>query len=504
MILQDGLATPEHASLDSDPVIDAAHDPALTLEFLLRPEDVPALARLPALGRAGPSRPVQMLWHDNDGQDLTADSLSLVRDGTSWQIDRLEPDDRHDWPACTATPMISRADDPSDLSPSIPFDVAPISAFDGHSRVLHTGDVSIAVLQGAVRGVVETRPACRIVLSGPAPSLAILLPTLNPLRLSVPRASLAREAIAAARGTPLPARHLGAPAIGGDVSVSDGLTAIISHLLDVLLYWTDTFRAQRDPEAIHQARVATRRLRSALSIYKPAAPCAELVDAASAVKHCAATLGAARDWDVFLAGAGAGLARTSGRDPRILLLLRAAARRRDTAYAALLEYLDGPLFRQLELTLGVATALRPWDTSSPADIDTPLQALTAPFAVTVLTKRLKRVRQRGREIETLPDEELHELRKDCKRLRYAAEFFAPAFSAKHTKPFLRRLSALQEELGALNDTAASAQLMAQLGRAGRGYAGGVVDGMAAASSLPARAGIFKSWKRFKQADPFWR
>ena len=363
----------------------------------------------------------------------------------------------------------------------------------------------IAALRGTgTVAVVETRPACRLALTGPAAALAGLLPTLTTLRLSVPRASLAREAIAVGRSTLLPARHLGAPSLDGEISVSDGLAAIVSHLLDVLLFWTDTFRSRRDPEAIHQARVATRRLRSALSIYKPAAPCAELAEAASAVKHCAATLGAARDWDVFIAGTGASLVAVSGRDPRIRQLLRAASRRRDIAYAELLDYLDGPRFRHLELSLGVATALRPWDRSDPDRSEGALHAPTAPFAITVLTRRLKHVRQRGREIDTLAVADLHELRKECKRLRYAAEFFAPAFAAKRTRPFLRRLGALQEELGALNDTAASAVLMAQLGRAGRGYAGGMVDGMAAAAALPARVGMMKSWKRFKQAGPFWR
>ena len=238
-----------------------------------------------------------------------------------------------------------------------------------------------------------------------------------------------------------------------------------------------------------------------MSIYAPAAPCADLADA---VKHCAAILGAARDWDVFLAGTGASLAAASGGDPRIVLLLRAASRRRDDAYAKLTDYLGGPSFRHLELSLGAATVLRPWDRTAAAAADSGLHTPTTPFAIGVLTRRLKRVRTRGRAIETLPVVELHELRKDCKRLRYAAEFFAPAFPAKRTKPFLRRLGALQEELGALNDTAAGGILLAQLGRAGRGYAGGMADGMAAAAALPARARIIGRWKRFKQADPFWR
>lgn len=500
-MLQDGAAGMPLPEPAADNLHDDTTDPMVTLEFLIRPDDLTALARLPALARATPSRSVRLLWHDDDAQTLAAHGLSLVRDGPSWQIDRLAPDSQHDWPACTPAPVLSRATDPADLSPTIPFDVAPVSAFDGRLRAYRAGDVAVAVLHGTVRGVVETRPAGRLMLTGTVASLAGLLPKLTTLGLSVPRASLAREAIAAARSTPTPARHLGAPGLSGDISVGDGLAAIISHLLDALLFWTDTFRSQRDPEAIHQARVATRRLRSALSIYEPAAPCAELAEAAAAVKHCAATLGAARDWDVFLAGAGTTLSEASGNDPRILLLLRAATRRRDTAYADLSHYLESAEFRHLEMLLGTAAALRPWNRDEP---DPALQAPTSPFAIVALTRRLKRVRHRGRDIEALPIAELHELRKDCKRLRYAAEFFAPAFPHKRTKPFLRSLGAVQEELGALNDAAASGQLMAQLGRAGRGYAGGMVDGMAAAAALPTRAGIVKSWKSFKRAHPFWQ
>ena len=504
MMLQESVTDTAPSTSTADAPQPASPNPAPTLEFLLCPDDLTVLARLPTLVRDAPSRPVRLLWYDDDAQTLAAAALSLMHDGVGWQIDRLEPDGHHDWPACTPAPRLSRAGDPADLSPPIPVDTGPIGAFDGRSHAYRAGDVAVAVLHGAVRGVVETRPACRLALTGPAASLAALLPALTALRLSVPRATLAREAFAAARGAPMPARHLGAPCIGGEISVSDGLTAIIGHLLDVLLFWTDTFRGQRDPEAIHQARVTTRRLRSALTLYAPAAPCPALAEAAAAVKQCAAILGAARDWDVFLAGTGARLAEARGRDPRIVLLLRAAARRRDTAYAELAAYLGSARFTQLELSLGVATVLRPWDSSGPNGPDLALAAPTTRFAIAALTRRLKRVRHRGRDIATLPVSQLHELRKDCKRLRYAAEFFAPAFPAKRAKPFLRRLSGLQEELGVLNDSAASGLLLQQLGRAGRGYAGGMVEGMAAATATPARAGIVKSWKRFKQADPFWR
>jgi len=300
--------------------------------------------------------------------------------------------------------------------------------------------------------------------------------------------------------TPPRPRHLGAPSIAGDVPVGDGLGIVVSHLLDVLLHWADRCRVAAEPEAVHQARVATRRLRSALSIYKRVAACPELDALAAGLRECAGRLGAARDWDVFLEGTGARLA-AGDPDPRITVLLRAAQRRRNEAYAQLRLHLASPGFRTLEAGLGCAAALRPWErTADPAD----LRRETAAFAADVLRRRMKRVRKAGRGVAELPIPALHELRKECKRLRYAAEFFAPGFPKKATKAFGKRLAALQEALGALNDAAQAGTLMAQLGRAGRGYAGGIVEGWASAAAEPARQRVRKAWKRFRAEPAFWQ
>ncbi len=252
---------------------------------------------------------------------------------------------------------------------------------------------------------------------------------------------------------------------------------------------------------MHQARVATRRLRSALSLYRQAAPCAELDAAAGALKECAARLGAARDWDVFLEGTGVHLVAGVERHARVTALLRAARRRREEAYGELQAYLGGAAFRQLELALGCAATLRPWERGADPEV---LRRRTGGFAAEVLARRDKHVRRRGRDLSTLPVPALHALRKDCKRLRYAAEFFAASLPGKGSKASLKRLAALQEELGALNDSAVAAQLMRALGRAGRGYAGGVVEGWAAAGAAPARARIDKAWKRWRAAPRFWK
>jgi len=103
----------------------------------------------------------------------------------------------------------------------------------------------------------------------------------------------------------------------------------------------------------------------------------------------------------------------------------------------------------------------------------------------------------------LPPDALHELRKDAKRLRYAAEFFAPLFPVKPTRRFLERLVDLQEALGAVNDSHVAAALMARLGGGDRGFATGVVQGYVAARSAGLAAGASRAWKKLGQQDCFW-
>ncbi len=471
-----------------------------TIELTLAPEDAAAFGRRRDLARAAPSRPVRLIWMDDPESSLANVGQIIGRTGRLWRVEALEPGHAADWPPCSPEPILDEALSADALRQTPPFDATPVAAFDGRRNHYRRGEVSIDLLHGSFRGLLDNRPACRLRLSGPATDIAATLAALTEFRIGVPRAALAREALAVAKGSPLPPRHLGGPALDADTGLSDGLSRIIGHLLDALLYWTDLYQRDARVEAVHQGRVATRRLRSALSLYKHALPSAELTEANAALQHCAATLGAARDWDVFLLGAGTRVEEAAATDTRMAALLRAAKRRRQLAHAELSAFLAGPAFRRLELALGLAASLRPWERGM--DHET-LTIATADFAASALERRSKRVRRRGRSLDTLPLPELHEFRKDCKRLRYAAEFFAPAFPAKSVKPFLKKLAALQEELGTLNDTAVVSHLMAQLGRAGGGYAAGVVEGWASVAAHPVRRRIMQKWKQFRSESPFW-
>lgn len=481
------------------------------IELALAPEAAERLPRLPGMAGAGRAKPFSVSWHDTPNARLAADGLALAAQDGGWTLHRIRP------PAALLPPPILRHEDRRELlGAGIPGATVPVATLSGTRRPLRwrgpEGEASLLLLLARLDGHDGHPGLCRLTADGPAPVLAALATTLAAaVPVSPPAASLAAEAIAAATGNPLAPRALGAPAIESGGTVGDALALVLGHLSDVMTHWAARIPRATTPEPVHQMRVATRRLRSALSVFKHAAPCPALAALAAPAKACAARLGAVRDWDVFLEGTGATLAGAFPGDARCVALLRAARRARAATDAGLRGYLAGPEFRSFTVALAVAAALRPWNDPGDNPVSDPghdpehgtLRDGVATFGATALARRFKHVRHAGRAIEALDTTALHELRKDCKRLRYTAEFFAPLFPHRPARRFNRRLSALQEELGLLNDGAAVAGLLRQLGRAERGYAAGLVQGLAAGQAGVARHRIHDAWRRFRHAEPFW-
>ena len=478
-----------------------------TLQFTLAPEDLPGLLRLPGLTRAGRVVRVELEWSDTSDGALAAQNLALCArtgPGAGWTLEALHPASGLSWPPLLPPPLRQTATSPAGFDPPVPHRLAAVAAFRGRRHRLQCADgTTVAVLEGHLRGVSTIRPACRVELQGAGPVLSGWASTLaGAVRLEVPRASLAAEAAAVARGGE-PAKQGGAPpAIAAVQPLTDTVAQVLSGLLDTMLGWSGTAGDGTDPAPVHQMRVATRRLRSALSIFRRAAACPELAPLGPALRGTASQLGTARDWDVFLAGTGAHVQALFPDERRLAALMAAGRRRRAAAYAGLRAHLAGVEFRRLSLQLACAAALRPWE-GRDAGQDAVLQAGTEAFAAAVLQRRLRRVLRAGRGMHSLSVPALHELRKDCKRLRYAAEFFLPLFPSKAGRRFMRRLAALQEALGLLNDGAAVAGLLAQLGRSGEGYAAGLVNGHVAAGSGAIRSDVEAAWGRFREAGPFW-
>jgi triphosphatase len=520
--------------------------PDLRLDLSLHPDDVARLMRAPEFPR-GPAKPrhnrpspVRIIWHDTPDAALADAGLSLAEQrhgrATIWRLERTRPGARMFWSPGTTAPLVAEASDLAGLGPDLPGPLMPIAGFDGQTRHLNGGPVRMTVMSGELRAVAGARPVCRVALDGSAEHVAPLAHALaHTVRLSVPPVTFAAEAFATARPSPVIARRLGAPELPGGVDVGTAFAHIVAHLADVILHYAPRARAGETPEPVHQMRVALRRLRSAIQLFQKTVACAELDVAKAELRDLGLVLGPARDWDVFTAGTARRVGRACPDDAGIARLIAKAGSRRDAAYAALHAYLDGAGFRELGVTLAMLAAARPWermlgsdpddsaalpdghiaDVAGPAETDEGNIGLLAPpvpslsggddladFAARSLTKRLGRLIAPGEDVAGLPADDLHAIRLDAKRLRYACEFFAPLFPRRETKRFIKRLSDLQERLGLLNDGAVASALLAEIGHA-RTHAGGIVRGFVAATSGGTREDIDRVWRKFYRQDPFW-
>ena len=213
------------------------------------------------------------------------------------------------------------------------------------------------------------------------------------------------------------------------------------------------FRAKPAPEGVHQTRVGLRRLRTALRLFETVVTGAERDRLNAEVECLANELGPARNLDVvledvFVPEALSDPAVATRYGDRLQAARRAAYKRAGVAVKSQ---------RFARLTLDLALWLEDGDWRRPAD-HARVAGLAEPiagFAAQVLEDLRRTVRKRGKDLQEMDVESRHRLRICCKRLRYAAEFFAHAFGGgrKKREAFVSALKGLQNALGLLNDMA---------------------------------------------------
>lgn len=473
----------------------------MQVELGLEPDDLARLSRLPLLRplRSGRARGKadRIVWHDGSGAELARHGMVVIEQGRLWRLERLWSRDG------AATPLAS-GPDPTLLGQSLPEPLLPMAAFEGVRRILplvhDRGPVAMTVLCGAIRAGAAATPVARVRLEGGAEAVRALAVALAAeLRIGAPPASLSAEALALGTGLPLAVPE-GVPDLPPDLSVGQAFGWVLSHLCNVLVYHAGrAVLPESGTEPVHQMRVAVRRLRSAIKVFRPAMALAAVDEAGKDLKALAAKLAPARDWDVLVTETCAPVAAAFPDEPRLKLLLAAAEERRRAGHEALNAYLAGNEFRRLGIGLAcVAAGLDGVANGEPAE------ALEA-FAARKLRKLAKRLLQADNEIAGLEPTVLHAIRLRAKRLRYAAEIFAPVYAAKAARRYLRALARLQDRLGALNDAAVAASLLAELDGDGVGhaFATGLVLGFIGARGRRARERVDKEWRKFEHAAPFW-
>jgi CHAD domain-containing protein len=233
--------------------------------------------------------------------------------------------------------------------------------------------------------------------------------------------------------------------LGERSTVHDLVQAAIASSLHRLVTHDAGVRLGEDPEAVHQARVATRRLRSDLRTLRPVTDRAITDPLRDELKWLGSRLGAVRDADVLahlLKGELELLGETDTAPARSLL--QELERQRAAARDELMDAMRSERYRAL-LDRLVAAARRP---PVLPDAARKVASKIAPGLVRRPWHRL------DREVKHLssapPDTELHEVRKLAKQARYAAEAVTPVSGAP-ARRFAKAIERVQEVLGEHQD-----------------------------------------------------
>jgi inorganic triphosphatase YgiF len=282
-----------------------------------------------------------------------------------------------------------------------------------------------------------------------------------------------------------------------------------------------------DAEALHQARVALRRLRAATSLF------AEIVHASTteAIKHelrwITGEFGPAREMDVLWSRADA-----TSKEAQALIVDAASdglpaledeiAQRRQRAFHRARSAIDSERFRMLLIDLAAWIETGEW-----VSLDDPLQRAEgelpiARFAATALNRRWKKVLKRGRKLRSLDPTRRHRLRIAVKKIRYASEFFVGVFpgrkATRRREAFLNTLKPVQDCLGELNDITVNQHLAADFAadrtgtRTGKRpdngtsttvFAAGLLSGHEQARLADVLAAAEEAFHRCTRVKPYW-
>ncbi|MET0744309.1 MAG: CHAD domain-containing protein [Microvirga sp.] len=260
------------------------------------------------------------------------------------------------------------------------------------------------------------------------------------------------------------------------------------------------FREAPHPDAVHQMRVALRRLRAAISLFKEMVDDDQRVSISRELKWMAGELGKARDLDVYIAKVLEPAQASHGHDAGFKDLVAAYRHRRDRAYQDVEQTIRSTRF------LGGALAAAAWIETGEwlsDDRKSARQRRREPvedLAEAELARRWKKIRKRGKHLKGLAPEERHQVRIDIKKLRYASEFFTGLYrrhgARKKQKHAVAVLEHLQERLGDLNDIAVGAGM------------DGAPAGQAVHQEQLARVpGLLddarRHYRTFSEMEPFW-
>ena len=237
--------------------------------------------------------------------------------------------------------------------------------------------------------------------------------------------------------------------------------------------------ADLDSEFLHEYRVALRRVRSVISLFRGVFEAEQSDELKQRFDAVMSPTGRLRDLDVYLIEREDYVALVPpARRRGVEKLFDRLARERGDAHRDLAAWLQSPGYRQ-----EMAALLRLFEDPGQLAEGPDAESHALDYARRVIWKRYRKVCKIAAGIDsTTPDEQVHALRIQCKKLRYLMEFFAPLFDAADVGALIKRLKKLQDNLGKFNDYAVQ---QAALGDLLTGLRANTRDALEIATSLGA-------------------
>ncbi len=289
-------------------------------------------------------------------------------------------------------------------------------------------------------------------------------------------------------------------------SFDDAIARILGDCLDHFVANIPALQETGDAEAVHQLRVALRRLRAFFGLLKRVTPPSrELANVATRAKTIAGALGEARDWHVFREGLERGPREFLRDEPGFFALLDAVELRRLRALEAARAAIAAPMTQQFVRELRGLISHRAWrDSVSGLEQKGSARA----FAVRALNRLHKRSVKRCEGVAAMRPEDRHRARIALKKTRYAAEFFESLFCQKPARAYLRGLANIQDQLGEDNDRATAARLLREITAEDAAQetmrAVCFLQGWRAQAQQQSVIALKESEKRLRRLKPFWR
>jgi inorganic triphosphatase YgiF len=469
-------------------------------------QNSPHLAPLPVPARA---RRLVETYYDTEAFTLAKQGMALVtaRAGRGHKL-RLNWDD-------TALEVSTASPEPdlADLGPewevalrsslqAAPLNPAFITEIKRITR--QTGEVEVRFESGFIKAGAEKLAIHEVELRGPEEALyqtALDLADTSPLLMQAH--SLAARGAQLAGG-PMPIVQKAGSGLTGEPSLDEAVLAISQSCIRQFIGNWPVFAEGDAVSAVHQMRVALRRLRSVLGLFHRAIPAPEFSAFRTEAKRLANVMGEARNWDVFAALVEQGPARAFPEEPGFAALFAQCTEKRSAAHAGVRALLAAPETTRFVLTVEAFLARRGWRNVASAEALRELSEPALGFATATMARLHRKVAKRGKHMARLGEHERHLVRIELKKLRYAGDLFSGLFTAQSKVRGYNKIAArLQEDLGLLNDLATAKTLLRELdGRepdAARAI--GIVLGWCAYAARADDKELLRRWGAFSETKP---